>query len=183
MDSFPLPNTIHVNPATQEEEEDEDGKTDGKPHGKEEDDAVPPDHTKITEVVLGKGSIEEEPEEKNVPASTLLVRQLAIIKEPLDAAMAELAASIDGLDTADTPRDGGGGEGGGGGGGLEKTGEGQQPVSMSMMPTSDFEEEWRSESEDGDGSDQILQVASTAPLLPIFTFPRSLSPLKVSSRR
>ena len=61
---------------------------------------------------------------------------------------------------------------------MEKTG-GRQPGSMSMMPTSDFEEEWRSESEDGEGSDQILQVAA----LPhcVFSFPRSLSPLKVSS--
>ena len=157
MDSFPLPSTIHVNPATQEEEEDEDGKPDEKTHGKEEEDAVQPDYTKM---VFGKGAIEEETEE-SVPASTLLVRQLAIIKEPLDAAMAELAASIDGLDTADTPRDGGGGRGGGGGGGtVEKTGS-RQPGSMSMMPTSDFEEEWRSESEDGEGSEQILQVAAS----------------------
>lgn len=153
MDSFPLPSTIHVKPATQPEE-DEDGKPDQKTHGKEEGNAVQPDFTKM---VLGKGSIEEEPDE-SVPASTLLVRQLAIIKEPLDAAMAELAASIDGLDTADTPRDGAGG-GGDGGGGVEKRGS-RQPGSMSMMPTSDFEEEWRSESEDGEGSDQILQVVA-----------------------
>jgi hypothetical protein len=123
-------------------------------------------------MVFGKGSIEEKPEE-SVPASTLFVRQLAIIKEPLDAAMAELAASIDGLDTADTPRDGGGG---GGGGSVEKTGS-RQLGSMSMMPTSDFEEEWRSESEDGEGSEQILQVAAFTfyvdPLPPLhsFTFP------------
>ena len=128
-----------------------------------------------TKMVFGKGTIEEEPEE-SVPASTLLVRQLAIIKEPLDAAMAELAASIDGLDTADTPRDGGGG--GGGGGSVEKSGS-RQPGSMSMMPTSDFEEEWRSESEDGEGSEQILQVAAFT----LFYFPRSLSPLKVLSPR
>lgn len=173
MDSFPLPSTIHVNPAAQQVEE--DGKTDEKTYHKEEENAVQPDNTKLTEVVLDEGTIEEEPEQ-NVP---LLVRQLAIIKEPLDAAMAELAASIDGLDTADTPRDGGGGgggEGGGGGGMVEKTG-GRQPGSLSMMPTSDFEEEWRSESEDGEGSDQILQVSCSSLLF--FTFPRSLSPLKV----
>ena len=158
MDSFPLPSTIHVNPANQQLEE--DVKTDEKTYHKEEENAVQPDNTKLTEVVLDKGTIEEEPEQ-NVP---LLVRQLAIIKEPLDAAMAELAASIDGLDTADTPRDGGGGGGGegeGGGGMVEKTG-GRQPGSLSMMPTSDFEEEWRSESEDGEGSDQILQVSCSS---------------------
>ena len=181
MDSFPLPSTVHVNPAT-EQEEDEDGKPDEETPGKEEDDALQPDYTKM---VLGNGAIEEEPEE-SVSASTLLVRQLGIIKEPLDAAMAELAASIDCLDTADTPRDGGGGggdggEGGGGGGeGVEKAG-GRQPGPMSMMPTSDFEEEWRSESEDGEGSDQILQVAALPPHYYAFPFPRSLSPLKVSS--
>ena len=178
MESFPLLSTIHVNPVAQKVEE--DGKTDEKMyHKEEEDDAMQPNNTKLTEVVLDEGTIEEEPEQ-NVP---LLVRQLAIIKEPLDAAMAELAASIDGLDTADTPRDGGsggGGEGGGGGGMVEKTG-GRQPGSLSMMPTSDFEEEWRSESEDGEGSDQILQVRCSSIL--IFTFPRSLSPLKVSSPR
>ena len=62
---------------------------------------------------------------------------------------------------------------------MEKAG-GRQPGPMSMMPTSDFEEEWRSESEDGEGSDQILQVAALSPHC-AFPFPRSLSPLKVSS--
>ena len=70
-----------------------------------------------------------------------LVRQATIGAETLEPSMGDLLAAIDGLDT-DTPRGG------------EDKGQSQ---SLSMVPTSDFEEEWRSESEDGD-AEQIVQV-------------------------
>ena len=141
LELCPLPNVIQVNSASRCFDEEE-----GDDKVLEEDDVQQPDNA---EVVLHEGATEEETDhDQSIQDRPLFERQGTIIKEPLDAAMAELAASIDGLDRAETPR----GEG--------KTSGGEvavAPVSM-MMPTSDFEEEWRSESEDGDASDQILQV-------------------------
>ena len=141
LELCPLPNVIQVNSASRCFDEEE-----GDDKVLEEDDVQQPDNA---EVVLHEGATEEETDhDQSIQDRPLFERQGTIIKEPLDAAMAELAASIDGLDTAETPR----GEG--------KTSGAEvavAPVSM-MMPTSDFEEEWRSESEDGDASDQILQV-------------------------
>ena len=164
LELCPLPSVIQVNSASRcfDEEEGDDKLL-------EEDDVQQPDNA---EVVLHEGTTEEETDhDQSIQDRPLFERQGTIIKEPLDAAMAELAASIDGLDTAETPR----GEG--------KTSGGEvavAPVSM-MMPTSDFEEEWRSESEDGDGSDQILQVNN---LLLLFLFlSRLSSPSRVSSHK
>ena len=164
LELCPLPSVIHVNSTSRcfDEEEGDDKLL-------EEDDVQQPVNA---EVVLHEGTIEEETDhDQSIQDRPLFERQGTIIKEPLDAAMAELAASIDGLDTAETPR----GEG--------KTSGGEvavAPVSM-MMPTSDFEEEWRSESEDGDGSDQILQVNN---LLLLFLFlSRLSSPSRVSSHK
>ena len=170
LDFSPLTSTIHINVAPRQEEDDTDGQIENKTNVKEEDDDMQPaaDKTNITEVVFVEGATKKETEE-NVPATTPLVRQQAIIKEPLNAAMADLAASIDGLDTGDTPR----GAGQGGEGGVEK----------SLMPTSDFEEEWRSESEDGELSDQILQVVAFIEFPTSLHFHRLLSPLTVSSHR
>ena len=163
LELCPLPNVIQVNSASRcfDEEEGDDKLL--------EDDVQQPDNA---EVVLNEGTTEEETDhDQSIQDRPLFERQGTIIKEPLDAAMAELAASIDGLDTAGTPR----GEG--------KTSGGEvavAPVSM-MMPTSDFEEEWRSESEDGDASDQILQVNN---FLLLFLFlSRLLSPSRVSSHK
>ena len=164
LELCPLPNVIQVNSASRCFDEEE-----GDDKVLEEDDVQQPDNA---EVVLHEGTTEEETDhDQSIQDRPLFERQGTIIKEPLDAAMAELAASIDGLDTAETPR----GEG--------KTSGGEvavAPVSM-MMPTSDFEEEWRSESEDGDGSDQILQVNN---LLLLFLFlSRLSSPSRVSSHK
>ena len=166
LELCPLPNVIHVNSASRcfDEEEGDDKLL-------EEDGVQQPDNAKIEEVVLHEGTTEEETDhDQSIQDRPLFERQGTIIKEPLDAAMAELAASIDGLDTAETPR----GEG--------KTSGGEVAVApMSMMPTSDFEEEWRSESEDGDASDQILQVNN---LLLLFLFlSRLSSPSRVSSQK
>ena len=164
LELCPLPSVIHVNSASRcfDEEEGDDKLL-------EEDDVQQPDNA---EVVLHEGATEEETDhDQSIQDRPLFERQGTIIKEPLDAAMAELAASIDGLDTAETPR----GEG--------KTSGGEvavAPVSM-MMPTSDFEEEWRSESEDGDGSDQILQVNNF--LLLFLLLSRLSSPSRVSSHK
>ena len=154
---------IQVNSASQcfDEEEGDDKLL-------EEDDVQQPDNA---EVVLHEGTTEEETDhDQSIQDRPLFERQGTIIKEPLDAAMAELAASIDGLDRAETPlREG-------------KTSGGEVAVApMSMMPTSDFEEEWRSESEDGDASDQILQVNN---FLLLFLFlSRLSSPSRVSSHK
>ena len=162
LELCPLPNVIQVNSASRCFDEEE-----GDDKVLEEDDVQQPDNA---EVVLHEGATEEETNhDQSIQDRPLFERQGTIIKEPLDAAMAELAASIDGLDTAETPR----GEG--------KTSGGEvavAPVSM-MMPTSDFEEEWRSESEDGDASDQILQVNNFV-LLFLF-LSRLLSPSRVWS--
>ena len=164
LELCPLPNVINVNSASRcfDEEEGDDKLL-------EEDDVQQPDNA---EVVLHEGATEEETDHhQSIQDRPLFERQGTIIKEPLDAAMAELAASIDGLDTAETPR----GEG--------KTSGAEvavAPVSM-MMPTSDFEEEWRSESEDGDGSDQILQVNNL--LLLFLLLSRLSSPSRVSSHK
>ena len=164
LELCPLPNVIQVNSASRCFDEEE-----GDDKVLEEDGVQQPDNA---EVVLHEGATEEETDhDQSIQDRPLFERQGTIIKEPLDAAMAELAASIDGLDTAETPR----GEG--------KTSGGEvavAPVSM-MMPTSDFEEEWRSESEDGDASDQILQVNNFV-LLFLF-LPRLLSPSRVSSHK
>ena len=163
LELCPLPSVIHVNSASRcfDEEEGDDKLL--------EDDVQQPDNA---EVVLNEGTTEEVTDhDQSIQDRPLFERQGTIIKEPLDAAMAELAASIDGLDTAGTPR----GEG--------KTSGGEvavAPVSM-MMPTSDFEEEWRSESEDGDASDQILQVNNFV-LLFLF-LSRLLSPSRVWSHK
>ena len=164
LELCPLPSVIHVNSASRcfDEEEGDDKLL-------EEDDVQQPDNA---EVVLHEGATEEETDhDQSIQDRPLFERQGTIIKEPLDAAMAELAASIDGLDTAETPR----GEG--------KTSGAEvavAPVSM-MMPTSDFEEEWRSESEDGDASDQILQVNNF--LLLFLLLSRLSSPSRVSSHK
>ena len=164
LELCPLPSVIQVNSASRcfDEEEGDDKLL-------EEDDVQQPDNA---EVVLHEGTTEEETDhDQSIQDRPLFERQGTIIKEPLDAAMAELAASIDGLDTAETPR----GEG--------KTSGGEvavAPVSM-MMPTSDFEEEWRSESEDGDGSDQILQVNNF--LLLFLLLSRLSSPSRVLSHK
>ena len=164
LELCPLPSVIQVNSASRcfDEEEGDDKLL-------EEDDVQQPDNA---EVVLHEGTTEEETDhDQSIQDRPLFERQGTIIKEPLDAAMAELAASIDGLDTAETPR----GEG--------KTSGAEvavAPVSM-MMPTSDFEEEWRSESEDGDGSDQILQVNNF--LLLFLLLSRLSSPSRVSSHK
>lgn len=166
LELCPLPNVIHVNSASRCFDEEE-----GDVKLLEEDGVQQPDNAKIEEVVLHEGATEEETDhDQSIQDRPLFERQGTIIKEPLDAAMAELAASIDGLDTAETPR----GEG--------KTSGGEVAVApMSMMPTSDFEEEWRSESEDGDASDQILQVNN---LLLLFLFlSRLSSPSRVSSQK
>ena len=164
LELCPLPSVIHVNSASRCFDEEE-----GDDKVLEEDDVQQPDNA---EVVLHEGVTEEETDhDQSIQDRPLFERQGTIIKEPLDAAMAELAASIDGLDTAETPR----GEG--------KTSGGEvavAPVSM-MMPTSDFEEEWRSESEDGDASDQILQVNNFV-LLFLF-LSRLLSPSRVWSHK
>ena len=164
LELCPLPSVIHVNSASRCFDEEE-----GDDKVLEEDDVQQPDNA---EVVLHEGATEEETDhDQSIQDRPLFERQGTIIKEPLDAAMAELAASIDGLDTAETPR----GEG--------KTSGGEvavAPVSM-MMPTSDFEEEWRSESEDGDASDQILQVNNFV-LLFLF-LSRLLSPSRVWSHK
>ena len=163
LELCPLPNVIQVNSASQcfDEEEGDDKLL-------EEDDVQQPDNA---EVVLHEGTTEEETDhDQSIQDRPLFERQGTIIKEPLDAAMAELAASIDGLDRAETPlREG-------------KTSGGEVAVApMSMMPTSDFEEEWRSESEDGDASDQILQVNN---FLLLFLFlSRLSSPSRVSSHK
>ena len=163
LELCPLPSVIQVNSASRcfDEEEGDDKLL-------EEDDVQQPDNA---EVVLHEGTTEEETDhDQSIQDRPLFERQGTIIKEPLDAAMAELAASIDGLDRAETPR----GEG--------KTSGGEVAVApMSMMPTSDFEEEWRSESEDGDASDQILQVNN---FLLLFLFlSRLSSPSRVSSHK
>ena len=167
LELCPLPSVIHVNSASRCFDEEE-----GDDKVLEEDGVQQPDNAKIAEVVLTEGTTEEETDHhQSIQDRPLFERQGTIIKEPLDAAMAELAASIDGLDTAETPR----GEG--------KTSGGEvavAPVSM-MMPTSDFEEEWRSESEDGDASDQILQVNNFV-LLFLF-LSRLLSPSRVWSHK
>ena len=163
LELCPLPNVIHVNSASRCFDEEEGGDK-----LLEEDGVQQPDNA---EVVLHEGATEEETDhDQSIQDRPLFERQGTIIKEPLDAAMAELAASIDGLDTAETPR----GEG--------KTSGGEVAVApMSMMPTSDFEEEWRSESEDGDASDQILQVNN---FLLLFLFlSRLSSPSRVSSHK
>ena len=164
LELCPLPNVIQVNSASRCFDEEE-----GDDKVLEEDGVQQPDNA---EVVLHEGATEEETNhDQSIQDRPLFERQGTIIKEPLDAAMAELAASIDGLDTAETPR----GEG--------KTSGGEvavAPVSM-MMPTSDFEEEWRSESEDGDGSDQILQVNNL--LLLFLLLSRLSSPSRVSSHK
>ena len=164
LELCPLPNVIQVNSASRcfDEEEGDDKLL-------EEGDVQQPDNA---EVVLHEGTTEEETaHDQSIQDRPLFERQGTIIKEPLDAAMAELAASIDGLDRAETPR----GEG--------KTSGAEvavAPVSM-MMPTSDFEEEWRSESEDGDASDQILQVNN---FLLLFLFlSRLSSPSRVWSHK
>ena len=164
LELCPLPSVIHVDSAPRcfDEEEGDDKLL-------EEDDVQQPDNA---QVVLHEGTTEKETDhDQSIQDRPLFERQGTIIKEPLDAAMAELAASIDGLDTAGTPR----GEG--------KTSGGEvavAPVSM-MMPTSDFEEEWRSESEDGDGSDQILQVNNL--LLLFLLSSRLSSPSRVLSHK
>ena len=159
-----LPSVIHVNSASRCFDEEE-----GDDKVLEEDGVQQPDNA---EVVLHEGATEKETDhDQSIQDRPLFERQGTIIKEPLDAAMAELAASIDGLDSSETPR----GEG--------KTSGGEvavAPVSM-MMPTSDFEEEWRSESEDGDGSDQILQVNNL--LLLFLLLSRLSSPSRVSSHK
>ena len=164
LELCPLPNVIQVNSASRCFDEEE-----GDDKVLEEDDVQQPDNA---EVVLHEGATEEETDHhQSIQDRPLFERQGTIIKEPLDAAMAELAASIDGLDTAETPR----GEG--------KTSGAEvavAPVSM-MMPTSDFEEEWRSESEDGDASDQILQVNNF--LLLFLLLSRLSSPSRVSSHK
>ena len=164
LELCPLPSVIQVNSASRCLDEEE-----GDDKVLEEDDVQQPDNA---EVVLHEGATEEVTDhDQSIQDRPLFERQGTIIKEPLDAAMAELAASIDGLDTAETPR----GEG--------KTSGGEvavAPVSM-MMPTSDFEEEWRSESEDGDGSDQILQVNNL--LLLFLLLSRLSSPSRVSSHK
>ena len=164
LELCPLPNVIQVNSASRCFDEEE-----GDDKVLEEDDVQQPDNA---EVVLHEGATEEETDhDQSIQDRPLFERQGTIIKEPLDAAMAELAASIDGLDRAETPR----GEG--------KTSGAEvavAPVSM-MMPTSDFEEEWRSESEDGDASDQILQVNNFV-LLFLF-LSRLSSPSRVSSHK
>ena len=163
LELCPLPSVIQVNSASRCFDEEE-----GDDKVLEEDDVQQPDNA---EVVLHEGTTEEETDhDQSIQDRPLFERQGTIIKEPLDAAMAELAASIDGLDRAETPR----GEG--------KTSGGEVAVApMSMMPTSDFEEEWRSESEDGDASDQILQVNN---FLLLFLFlSRLSSPSRVSSHK
>ena len=164
LELCPLPSVIHVNSASRCFDEEE-----GDDKILEEDGVQQPDNA---EVVLHEGATEEETDhDQSIQDRPLFERQGTIIKEPLDAAMAELAASIDGLDTAETPR----GEG--------KTSGAEvavAPVSM-MMPTSDFEEEWRSESEDGDASDQILQVNNF--LLLFLLLSRLSSPSRVSSHK
>ena len=163
LELCPLPSVIQVNSASRCFDEEE-----GDDKVLEEDDVQQPDNA---EVVLHEGTTEEETDhDQSIQDRPLFERQGTIIKEPLDAAMAELAASIDGLDTAETPR----GEG--------KTSGGEVPVApMSMMPTSDFEEEWRSESEDGDAPDQILQVNNL--LLLFLLLSRLSSPSRVSSHK
>ena len=163
LELCPLPSVIQVNSASRCFDEEE-----GDDKVLEEDDVQQPDNA---EVVLHEGTTEEETDhDQSIQDRPLFERQGTIIKEPLDAAMAELAASIDGLDTAETPR----GEG--------KTSGGEVAVApMSMMPTSDFEEEWRSESEDGDASDQILQVNNL--LLLFLLLSRLSSPSRVSSHK
>ena len=101
------------------------------------------ENKQFDENVPVKQAREEKVDQRAKPG--VLVRQDTVIKEPLDAAMAELAASIDGLDMV-TPR----------GGDKDPVEKVRAPACL--VPTSDFEEEWRSESEDGDAGEQLVQV-------------------------
>ena len=142
MDPFIVNSPGHVKPIVKDDGEKEDSGVKEDKEEKEEKTQDRTDDKQVDENVPVKQGREEKEEQRAKVG--VLVRQDTVIKEPLDAAMAELAASIDGLEVV-TPRGGG-----------------EEPVEVRapacIVPTSDFEEEWRSESEDGDAGEQLVQV-------------------------